>query len=282
VFPAYAKINLGLLVLEKRLDGYHNIQTVFHRINLFDGLSLAPSAGIAVISSSSEAPSGESNICHKAARLLGEKLHVRDGVTITIDKKIPVGAGLGGGSSDAAAVLRRLPAFWGQSATTALLHETALELGSDVPYFLGTGTATAKGRGEILDYFRLTLPFTVLLCHPNIHVATAWAYGQIRPQPDREHIDLKDVIVRGIEDPRVLNEQLVNDFESPVFRAYPEIGRLKDEMYASGAVYAAMSGSGSSVYGLFADSIEAEKLSTLLRSRSYRTFLTPPLFLPAE
>jgi 4-diphosphocytidyl-2-C-methyl-D-erythritol kinase len=282
VFPAYAKINLGLLVLGKRPDGYHNIMTVFHRIDLFDRIAFTPSAGISVISSSPEAPSDESNICHKAARLLAEKLNAHDGVTITIEKKIPVGAGLGGGSSDAATVLLRLPGFWGRPAPLALLRNLALELGSDVPYFLGSGTAAATGRGEILDYFHLALPFTILLCNPNIHVATGWAYGQIQPQPDRKSIDLKDVIVRGVEDPEILNGKLANDFELPVFQAFPEIGRLKKEMYDSGAVYAAMSGSGSSVYGLFADRSKAERLATLLHAKNYRAFLTPPHFLPAE
>jgi 4-diphosphocytidyl-2-C-methyl-D-erythritol kinase len=282
VFPAYAKINLGLLVLNKRPDGYHNIMTVFHKIDLFDRISFAPSAQVSVISTSPEAPSDESNICHKAARLLCECLKVHEGVRITIEKKIPVGAGLGGGSSDAATVLRHLPAFWGRSAEAGLLHELALELGSDVPYFLGRGSASAQGRGEVLEYFTVDLPFTILLCNPNIHVATGWAYGQLRPPETREQADLKDVIRQGIHDPQTLIERLVNEFEPAVFRTFPEVGKLKEDMYSAGAVYASMSGSGSSVYGLFEDGKEAEDLASRLSTKGYRTFITAPHFLPAD
>ena len=282
VFPAYAKINLGLLVLNKRPDGYHNIKTVFHRIDLFDRVSFTPSADISVISTSPDAPSDESNICHKAARLLRERLDVREGVTITIDKRIPVGAGLGGGSSDAATVLLHLPGFWRRSASAESLRDLALELGSDVPYFLGKGSAAATGRGEILDYFDLNIPFTILLSNPNIHVATGWAYGQLRPQSGREAADLKEILLQGVKDPRILNGKLVNDFEPAVFTAHPEIGNLKSHLSSSGAHYAAMSGSGSSVYGLFSDRQVAEELGSSLRARGYRTFITPPYFHPAE
>lgn len=282
MFPAYAKINLGLLVLNKRPDGYHNIATVFHRIDLFDRITLAPSERISVESTSPDAPSDESNICHKAARLLCERLNVREGVAITIEKRIPVGAGLGGGSSDAAAVLRHLPAFWGRSADAPMLRELALELGSDVPYFLGEGSALAKGRGEILEYFALDLPFTVLLCNPNIHVATGWAYGQIHHAGPRENVDLQDALLQGISHPQALRDKLVNDFEPAVFRAYPQIWKLKEDMTAGGAVYASMSGSGSSVYGLFSDGRKAEELDGRLRAKGYRTFLTAPHFIPAE
>ena len=282
MYPAYAKINLGLLVLNKRPDGYHNIMTVFHRIDVLDRISFAPSKQINVRSTSTEAPSDETNICYKAARLLSEALNVTDGVTITIDKKIPVGAGLGGGSSDAATVLRNLPAFWGRSAGPELLRELALKLGSDVPYFLGTESAVASGRGEILQYFRLDLPYTILLCNPNIHIATGWAYGQLRPQEGRGQTDLRAIVVDGVRNPHILNANLVNDFEAAVFTAHPEIGELKETMISGGAAYAAMSGSGSSVYGLFADPGKASSLAASLGTRGYRTFITPPHFLPAD
>jgi 4-diphosphocytidyl-2-C-methyl-D-erythritol kinase len=282
VFPAYAKINLGLLVLNKRPDGYHNLSTVFHRINVCDRISFAPSAGISVVSTSAEAPSDESNICHKAARVLSERLYVRDGVKITIEKNIPVGAGLGGGSSDAATVLRHLPAFWGRPANQELLQELALMLGSDVPYFLSPGSASGKGRGEMLEYFAVDIPYTILLCNPNIHVATGWAYGQLRLSPTREEVNLKEVLLDGLRSPHILQEKLVNDFESPVFQAYPEVRNLKTDMVDAGAVYAAMSGSGSSVYGFFDDGNAADALAARLNTSGYRTFITPPHFLPAD
>ena len=132
---AYAKINLGLLVTEKRPDGYHEIRTVFHRIDLFDDIELRLTEGLSVISTGEAAPSGESNICYTAALLLQEHLHVRKGVEILLRKRIPIGAGLGGGSANAAAVLQNLPRLWGSDVSPDVLHEFALRLGSDVPYF---------------------------------------------------------------------------------------------------------------------------------------------------
>jgi len=274
----YAKINLGLLILDKRPDGYHNIETVFHRINMFDEIEFKPSSAINVISSDPDAPSGEENICYNAAKRVQEHLNVGKGVEISIRKSIPVGAGLGGGSSDAGVVLQELPKYWERRVDDSTLRKIALKLGSDVPYFLGTGSALAKGRGEILEYFKLDIPFTILLCTPNIHVSTAWAYQNVRPSKGSRPIDLKGVLLEGLKKPLHLVNGLRNDFEPVVFREYPEIMRVKEAMMRGGAEFALMSGSGSSVFGFFSRVDYVHEVDRILQSKGYQTWATPPHF----
>ena len=275
---AHAKINLGLYVVERRPDGYHNIETVFHRIGIADTLRLTEATGITVTSSSPDVPSDPTNICYKAAAMLRQHLGVTRGVHIHIEKVVPVGAGLGGGSADAAAVLRELPEFWGTTASEETLRTCALQLGSDVPYFLSTGSAVAHGRGEILEYFPLDVPFAILVCNPNIHVSTAWAYGQIRPGTEGKPDNLRTAVLAGMKNPDVLRSSLRNDFEPVVFAAYPAVRDLKARMLDAGAVFALMSGSGSSVFGLFSDSASASACAVPLRELGYRTFITDPHF----
>ncbi len=277
---AYAKINLGLRVLEKRPDGYHNIETVFHRIDLYDELALSPSETINMVSSSPDTPGDESNICYKAARLLQEHVKSDAGVRIALTKKIPVGAGLGGGSSDAAMVLRQLPALWGCTVDEDVLSSIALQLGSDVPFFLGTMSALGRCRGEQLEYFDLAVPYAILLCNPNIHVATSWAYQHIRPHTTDERTSLREIVMEGMQKPDILTEHLHNDFEEQVFREYPEVSAVKELMLQRGSVFASMSGSGSSVYGFFASADAAMSVKMQLDAKGYRTFLTPPHFRP--
>jgi len=274
-FRAYAKINLGLLVLRKRADGYHDIETIFHRVNLWDDISLRPSRDLAVESSSTEIPGDERNICFKAARLVREHLGIGKGATLSIGKRIPVGAGLGGGSADAAGVLLHLPGFWGEHIDEGHLVQMALELGSDVPYFMKEGSARARGRGEHLTYFTLDIPYVILLCTPAISISTAWAYQHVRPR-DRS-MDLRDIAEGGMRDPGHLRE-LVNDFEEPVFTAHPAIREVKQAMLDMGAVFSSLSGSGSTVYGMFGEVAAAREASSTLTSRGYRTSITEPHF----
>jgi 4-diphosphocytidyl-2-C-methyl-D-erythritol kinase len=270
-FKAYAKINLGLRILAKRPDGFHDIETVFHRIDVWDDLSLEPSGTIEVLSDNPQAPGDRSNICFKAAEILRAHVAASEGVRISVNKRIPVGAGLGG-------VLRALPEFWNKHLDTDTLRSFAARLGSDVPYFLGAGSALARGRGEVLEYFPLSLPFTILLCYPNIHVNTAWAYSQVTPNPRNDQPDLRSILLGGLRDPRCMSGELTNDFEVPLFKAYPAIQSVKESMLAGGALFASMSGSGSTVYGLFDDARAAAKLAGRFGGETYRTFITPPYF----
>jgi 4-diphosphocytidyl-2-C-methyl-D-erythritol kinase len=279
VFAAYAKINIGLFVVEKRPDGFHDLLTVFHRVDLADTISFSPSEEIHVESDSPSAPGDTTNLCYKAAVALRDHAGARTGVRITLKKCIPVGAGLGGGSSDAATVLLQLPRFWGIGVEEAALRSIALNIGSDIPYFLGRGSALARGRGEILEYFDLPIPYTILVCTPAVRIATRWAYSQVQPRP-AEGLDLLPTILNGLRDPAILRSALRNDFEAGVFTAHPEIAGIKNLMITHGAVYASMSGSGSSVFGFFPSAEAAAALGESFRTRGLTVSLTSPSFRP--
>jgi 4-diphosphocytidyl-2-C-methyl-D-erythritol kinase len=271
---AYAKINLGLLIHEKRKDGYHEIETVFHRIDLSDLLVLESAATISLSTDSAEIPPGESNLCWKAASLISEPTGGNRGVRITLTKRIPVGAGLGGGSADAACVLRVLPRLWNVDVPEEKLAECALQLGSDVPFFLGKESAHGTGRGEELRFFPLNLPFAIVVCYPGIQVPTPWAYGQIRSFLPRERGKLGERMRDAIPKPSSLCALLSNDFETPVFAQFAIVADLKKSLLTAGALCAALSGSGSSVYGLFADDAAARRAAEILRSDQLQTFFT--------
>ncbi|MFN0158452.1 MAG: 4-(cytidine 5'-diphospho)-2-C-methyl-D-erythritol kinase [Bacteroidota bacterium] len=277
---AYAKVNIGLYITGKRPDGYHDILTVFHRVNLFDEIRLEPATTIEVTSTSADAPGGETNLCHKAAVALQRFLRISDGVSIHITKNIPVGAGLGGGSSDAAIVLQQLPAVWNRTVVESDLRRIALRLGSDIPYFLGQGSAIASGRGDVLEYFPIDVPFTILLCYPDTHVSTAWAYQHMKPGGGPTKEELMQLLQHGMSDPIAFSGKLRNDFEEVVFKEFPKIQQVKQQITDGGAAFALMSGSGSSVFGIFRNTVEAKVTAEKLEQRGYRTFLTGPHFRP--
>ena len=178
IIRAYAKINLGLRILRKRADGYHDIETIFYRIQPYDEIVLELSHGISLVCNNSELPTDEGNLCVRAAGMLQQHYDIIERVHISLKKSIPVGAGLGGGSSDAASVLTGLVELWKLPASENDLRSFAVQLGSDVPYFLEPGTAYGTGRGEKLDYFDFDFPYWIVLVYPNIHISTAWAYRE--------------------------------------------------------------------------------------------------------
>ncbi len=239
---------------------------------------------ITLVCTQPELPTDENNLCIKAAELLRQQFGVSKGVHITLRKQIPVGAGLGGGSSDAAATLLGLVQLWNLETSIETLSTLALKLGSDVPYFLHEGTAYATGRGEMLNYFDLEIPYWIVLVYPNIHVSTAWAYREIGTNLSsinetaeiRKH-SLKDLVMKNIHHPELLRKIIVNDFEPVVMKKYPVIGQIKQELYDNGAIFAQMSGSGSSVYGFFETKERADSAIRHFEQR-YAVFLTPPNF----
>lgn len=278
MYPAHAKINLGLRVLRRRPDGYHDIATIFHRLSLHDDLALEPAEDLRLSTDAADVPRDERNLCLRAARLLHQALGVTSGVHIRLTKRIPVGAGLGGGSSDAATVLTALPRFWNVEADREMLKDLALRIGSDVPYFLSRGSALARGRGEVLEHFELEIPYAILLCNPGIYVSTAWAYARVTPREEIAGADLREILLRGIADPAFLREHLRNDFEEPVIDAHPEIGKLKQSMLRAGAIYSAMSGSGSSVYAFFESDRAAREAAGRLSQGGALVSVTPAGF----
>ncbi len=254
---SYAKINLGLRILGRRADGFHDLSTLFHRVNLFDTLSFEITDGsISLESNRDDIPTDDGNICVRAARLLLEQQRGA-GVHIQLQKHIPARAGLGGGSSNAAAVLRFLPPMLGLKFPEEELHEMAALLGSDVPFFLQSGSAVARGRGELLDYFAWDCPWWIVLVNPGIHVSTAWAYGNLKLMADPPDPDLRAALLRAADDPEALALLLYNDFEAPVMQSHPAIQRARQQLLDAGAIGAMMSGSGSSVFGLYSDECSA-------------------------
>lgn len=274
---AYAKINLGLHIVGKRPDGFHNIETVFHRINLFDEITLRENDTIAVTTHTGTIPTNDQNLCWKAVELLQQVFQTTHGVAIDIAKNIPVGAGLGGGSSDAAVMLRAVPALWGKHLDAKTANDLALKLGSDVPFFLGTYSAYAEGRGEKLSFTHLDLPYWIVLVNPGIHVSTPWAYAALAEKRNGTFPRRTTLGKRFSLSALQCITTSDNDFEEVVFEAHPEIGAIKKKLLAHKAVHALMSGSGSSVFGLFDHEADARKAMSAF-DPAYFVHLTEPHF----
>ncbi|MFZ1730839.1 MAG: 4-(cytidine 5'-diphospho)-2-C-methyl-D-erythritol kinase [Bacteroidota bacterium] len=276
---SYAKINLGLRILGRRADGFHDLSTLFHRVNLFDTLSFEiTDGGISLESNRDDIPTDDGNLCVRAARLLLEQQRGM-GVHIVLNKNIPAGAGLGGGSSNAATVLRFLPSLIGLKFPDEELLEMAAMLGSDVPFFLQDGSALARGRGEILEYFSWECPWWIVLVNPGIHVSTPWAYSNLRLSTNPPDPDLRAALQQAPGDAAALELLLHNDFEPPVMEAHPLIRETRQRMLDGGAAGALMSGSGSSVFGLFSDEAAATTCAGSF-SPGHLLSVTGPGFLP--
>ncbi|HEY6951219.1 MAG TPA: 4-(cytidine 5'-diphospho)-2-C-methyl-D-erythritol kinase [Bacteroidota bacterium] len=276
---AYAKINIGLRILGERPDGYHDIETTFRQIDLYDKLVLEPSATVTLTTSSASVPSDSRNLCVQAAELFRERTGCSDGIAIRLDKRIPVGAGLGGGSSDAAAILVSLNSLWNTGLSSDELESMASQLGSDVPFFIRGGTAVGTSRGEVLEHFELDIPFWIVTVTPPIHVSTAWAYSNVHARKTINGERLRSVIETSVTDPGEIQVLVLNDFEELVYRTYPEIHRLKERIQSGGAVFAQLSGSGSSVYGFFREELAARK-AMMQFAPPMVTSLTAPDFNP--
>jgi 4-diphosphocytidyl-2-C-methyl-D-erythritol kinase len=280
VFHAPAKVNLFLRVLGKRPDGYHELSTLMQPVSVFDELQISVSEGegIVVESNSPEAPGGPENLAYRAASLFLQSTGLRRRVEISVKKVIPVGAGLGGGSSDAATVLMALSEMAGIWLPDGALMELAARLGSDVPFFILKGPALAAGRGERLKRARLP-EFHYVLVNPGFHVSTAWVYSSLGLTKAGENNNL----LYSYEVPASregLIEALVNDLEAVTARKYPEISGLKEMLMGKGAHGALMSGSGPTVFGVFYSRGEAERAYEALAEEikgSARIFLAKGL-----
>ena len=272
---AFAKVNLGLFVVGRRPDGFHDLETVFFPIGLHDFITVAPSSSIQLRCDHPSVPTDASNICWKAVQQLQEATAVSSGACISIIKRIPVGAGLGGGSSDGAAVLKTLPSLWGKEVPMTTMNDVALSLGSDVPFFLHEGPAYGEGRGERLTPMTVRMPYWLLLVNPGIHVSTPWAYrrlSEVRNGAFPHRPSLRSLIAHAGPEWYLHAE---NDFESVVFAEHPEIAGVKEQLTGSGAVVSLMSGSGSSVFGLFQTRAAAEHAAAQFPSH-YLVHITDP------
>lgn len=259
---AMAKINLGLDVLRKREDGYHELRMIMQSIYLYDQIELRrrKQPGIQVEVNLSYLPVGEDNLVYRAAKLLMDEFSIKEGVHIRLQKYIPVAAGLAGGSSDAAAVLVGMNRMFALKLSQEELMKRGVKIGADVPYCIMRGTALAEGIGEKLTRLPNTPEMHVLLAKPPVHVSTPFVYGNLKVNELEYHPDI-DGQIQAIRDGDLytMAEKMGNVLETVTIPAYPVIQDIKDCMMQQGAVNAMMSGSGPTVFGLFDDQQKAQK-----------------------
>lgn len=251
-----AKINIGLNVLSKREDGYHNLETIFYPINLKDGLEVVESQKLSFTSSGLEIPGNSSeNLCLKAYHLLANDFKLPP-VNIHLHKHIPIGAGLGGGSSDASFFVKLMNEKFELKLNYTQMENYAAQLGSDCAFFIQNKPVIAFGKGDQLQNIDLDLSnYFLVLIMPPVQVSTAEAYRGVIPQ--ELSIALLDLIKLPLEE---WKSSIKNDFEHSVFEQYPIIRQIKSKLYQAGALYASMSGSGSSVFGIFKEKVKLTDL----------------------
>lgn len=255
---ANAKINLGLLIIEKRDDGYHNIETIFYPIKMYDVVEVLPAQSNSFYTSGLSIPDTGSNLCEKAYNLLSEAYDL-PATGINLIKNIPIGAGLGGGSSDAASVLKSLNRIYSLDLSNDALKQYATQLGADCPFFIENKAVFASGIGTTFEDIDLDLSdYYIVVIKPAIHISTQEAYQHVVPRIPK--VDLKRAINLPIQEWKYY---ISNDFELGIFERYPLIEQIKVGLYEKGALYAAMSGSGSSVYGIFYEKVNLDDLEKL-------------------
>ena len=268
---AFAKINLGLDILRKREDGYHEVRMIMQTIQMYDVLEMkkVKKPGISLSVNYPYIPSDERNLVYKAAKLLMDEFQVKEGVDICLEKFIPVAAGMAGGSSDAAAAMVGINHLFKLGLSEKDLMDRAVNIGADVPYCIMRGTALAEGIGEKLTRIAQVPDCYVLIGKPGIGVSTKTAYESLQLDKIQSHPDI-DGMIRDIENGNLLamTDKMGNVFESGIIGKYPVIGEIKDLMEANGALKAMMSGSGPTVFGIFDDREKMEAAAAVLRQRN--------------
>ncbi|EET59184.1 4-(cytidine 5'-diphospho)-2-C-methyl-D-erythritol kinase [Marvinbryantia formatexigens DSM 14469] len=259
---AKAKINLGLDVLRKREDGYHEVRMIMQTIGLYDRLVIRPAADgqISIRTNLRFLPTGEDNLVYRAAKLLMDEFQIKQGVEIELGKYIPVAAGMAGGSSDAAATLVGVNKLFELGLDTEQLMKRGVKIGADVPFCVMRGTALAEGIGERLTPLPPMPECHILIAKPGIHVSTKFVYGNLRADELKEHPDIDgqiEALKRG--DLHGLARLMGNVLETVTIPEYPVIRRIKEVMKEHGALNAMMSGSGPTVFGLFEDAAAAQE-----------------------
>jgi 4-diphosphocytidyl-2-C-methyl-D-erythritol kinase len=252
VFPN-CKINLGLKILRRRADGYHDLETIFFPLAVRDVLETIRSEEMQFTATGLPIPGDSANnLCLKAYTLLKKDFPVLPPVHIYLHKHIPMGAGLGGGSSDGAHMLALLNRQFHLQLDTERLLEYALQLGSDCPFFVLNRPCLGTGRGEELKPVELDLSgYSFVIVNPGVHISTARAFSLIVPDPGGRSVG--EIIRQPVQ---TWAKELVNDFEEPVLQEYPALRRIREELYDKGAIYASLTGSGSSFYGIFPGGVE--------------------------
>jgi len=273
VLKSHAKVNIGLQIRNQRTDGYHNIHTIFQELDFHDTIILEKRDSSCQFSSNVDwLPKDDSNLCVKAWQKMVDTFGL-GGVSIELDKRIPAGGGLGGGSSNAATILKGLRKLYELDVSDDELETIGINLGADVPFFIKGKTQIGDGVGEILKPIEPIINGSYLLVAPDFHIDTKWAYGEFKNILDRpnEIVNFPGFIRKEI----IPFELFENDFEAIVVPAYPEIGQIKNSLRAHGARFASLSGSGSTVFGVFDEDADAKSAESHFSSR-YNTFITNP------
>jgi 4-diphosphocytidyl-2-C-methyl-D-erythritol kinase len=273
---ANAKINLALAVKYKREDGFHEVELIYQEIDFHDTLILKKANGIKFSTDSEVLQKESTNLCSVAAELLKDNFNL-PGLDIHLEKRLPIGSGLGGGSSDAAAVLKGGLKLYEIVSSAKKINTIAKEIGSDVPFFLIGGSASGFGRGEILKSLQISTDYYILLVLPKITISTKWAYKNLNLTLTRKNDDYK---FRGLtfQNLELVNfrSKFYNDFENLVFKSHPQLASVKSKLYESGADYASLSGSGSALYGLYTSQSKAEAARNEL-GRRLNTYICRPV-----
>lgn len=275
---AYGKINLGLDVIRKRPDGYHDLDMIMQMVDVYDDIIIEKKAGeeIVVKADAAVLSNGKDNLAYMAAKMLFDEFGIKSGVEITIHKRIPIAGGMAGGSSDCATTLIGINEMFNLGLSKQQLMERGIKLGADVPYCVLGGTAIARGIGEVLTPLPTPPQCHVIIAKPPISVSTAYVYGHIRPDEITKRPDIEQMTLAIKEqDLNKLSNLLYNVMEEVTVSEYPVIEKLKNIMLENGALNSIMSGSGPTVFGLFDDREKAQAAMKALDSKE----LTEQLYL---
>lgn len=267
---AYAKINIGLDVLRRRPDGYHEVRMIMQTVDLCDELVIEKrqKAGIELQTDNSELPSDSGNLVYRAAEMLLREKKIEEGVKITLVKRIPIAAGMAGGSSDAAAAMRGLNELFGMGYSVTKLQELGVKLGADIPYCIVGGTMLSEGIGEILTPLPAPPDCFLVIAKPDFNVSTGFVYGNLHADTLEYHPDI-DGMIEALKSGNLqgITDRLGNVLETVTAREYPVIEELKELLKCQGAGNALMSGSGPTVFGLFRERKTAERAAAAVKER---------------
>ena len=280
---AYGKINIGLDVLRKRSDGYHEVKMIMQTVSLYDRITITRnknSSDIVLETNLNFLPTNENNIVYKAAKLIKDEFGISDGLSIKLEKHIPVAAGMAGGSTDAATTLELLNTMYSLNLSKDDLMKRAVTLGADVPYCILKGTALSEGIGEVLTPLKQLMPCYILIVKPPIYVSTKFVYENLRINELTSHPDI-DGIVDAISagDLETMSQKMGNVLESVTEDNYPVISSIKKLMTQNGAISSLMSGSGPTVFGIYDNEDKINQAATFFKTNypSYRTYVTKPI-----
>jgi len=277
IINSNAKVNIGLKILKERDDGYHNIVTVFQEINLFDIISISKkSKGCDFNSNATWLINDKTNLCVIAYEAMKNKFDI-DGVVIDLTKNIPKGSGLGGGSSNAACIMKGIRELYSLNISDKELEEIASQIGADVPFFIRGSIQIGEGIGDRLTPLKINISGKYLIIIPDMEIDTSWAYSKFKNDLDSSTLPIN---FASLSNEKTISLDKLkffeNDFESIVVPAYPEIGKIKEALHALGAGFASLSGSGSTVFGIFNDDVSLDKALSYF-SPKYKTFIANPL-----